>query len=200
MGEKMKLTPIPCKRNSFLKNKKEKDDYTKAKRAAVCMRRLEYTHGLKKNKSQEFPRNNTESKDNKVDLLSIVKGAILIIEDWWMKIMKERKDITKSDEINNEYFKEFTGRGSTNNIPDISGGLYSDRYYNNYRNENSFIEDWMIRQSMRLIQKKEHNSYRFNSYDYNSLTSKNTETAIFSGFTGGVTIKMEFLSFLSFSL
>ena len=174
MGKKMQLTPIPCKRNSFLKNKKEKDDYTKAKRAAVCMRRLEYTHGLKKNKSQEFPRNNTESKDNKVDLLSIVKGAILIIEDWWMKIMKERKDITKSDEINNEYFKEFTGRGSNNIILDnISGGLYSDRYYNNYRNENSFIEDWMIRQSMRLIQKKENNSYRFNSYDYNSLTSKN---------------------------
>ena len=179
MGEKMKLTPIPCKRNSFLKNKKEKDDYTKAKRAAVCMRRLEYTHGLKKNKSQEFLRNNTEKKENKIDLLSVVKGAILIIEDWWIKIMKERKDITKYDEINDDYFKEFTGRSSTSTIPDkIIGGLNSDRYYNNFRNENSFIEDWLIRQSMRLIQKKEKNSYRFNSYEYNSLTSKSKNNKI----------------------
>ena len=173
MGAKMKLTPIPCKRNSFLKNPKEKDDYTKAKRAAVCMRRLEYTHGLKKNKSQEFPRNNTENKDIKNDLLSIVKGAVLVIEDWWIKIMKERKDITQS-EINDNYFKELTGRGSTSTMSDnIFGGLYSDRYYNNCRNENNFIEDWLTKQSMRLIQKKEKNSYRFNSYDYNLLTSKN---------------------------
>ena len=172
MGEKMKLTPIPCKRNSFLKNPKEKDDYTKAKRAAVCMRRLEYTHGLKKNKSQEFLNNNTENNEIKIDLLSVVKGAVLVIEDWWMKIMKERKDITQS-EINDDYFKELAGRLSTSTIPDnIFGGLYSDRYYSNYRNENNFIEDWITRQALRLIQKKEKNSDRFNSYDYNSITSK----------------------------
>jgi len=171
MGEQMKLTPIPCKRNSFLRNKKEKDDYTKAKRAAVCMRRLEYTHGLKKNKSQEFLRN-TENEDNKIDLLSIIKGAVLIIEDWWKKILEERKDFPQN-EINDEYFKEFTGRGSTRTMHDnILEGFNSDRYYNNYRNENNFIEDWLIRQSMRLIQKKEQKSYRFNSYNYNLLTPK----------------------------
>ena len=40
MGEKMKLTPIPSKKFSFMKNKNEKDEYLKAKRSAVCMRRL----------------------------------------------------------------------------------------------------------------------------------------------------------------
>ena len=172
MGEKMKLTPIPSKRNSFLKNQKEKDDYTKAKRAAVCMRRLEYTHGLTKNKSQEFHRNKVINTDNKIDLLSIIKGAVLVIEDWWIKILENRKDFNQS-EINDDYFKEFTERSSTSTIPDnILGGFNSERHYHNYSMENNFIEDWLIKQSMRLIHKKEQKSYRFKSYNYNLLTSK----------------------------
>ena len=42
----MNLTPIPVKRNIYLKNEKEKKDYKNAERAAVILRRLEYTHGL----------------------------------------------------------------------------------------------------------------------------------------------------------
>ena len=30
MGEKMKLTPIPSKRDAFFKNEKEKEEYLKA--------------------------------------------------------------------------------------------------------------------------------------------------------------------------
>ena len=80
MGQKMNLTPIPVKRNIYLKNEKEKKDLKNAERAAVILRRLEYTHGLGEKKN----------KDDKI-LFYLMKGAALIIEDWWIRIIEERK-------------------------------------------------------------------------------------------------------------
>ena len=80
MGQKMNLTPIPVKRNIFLKNEKEKKDYKNAERAAVIMRRLEYTYGL----------GDKRDKNDKI-LFYLMKGAALIIEDWWISILKNKK-------------------------------------------------------------------------------------------------------------
>ena len=80
MGPKMNLTPIPVKRNIYIKNEKEKKDYKNAERAAVILRRLEYTHGLgdKRNHSQKI-------------IFYLMKGAALIIEDWWIKVYNQKK-------------------------------------------------------------------------------------------------------------
>ena len=80
MGQKMNLTPIPLKRNIYLKNDKEKKDYKNAERAAVILRRLEYTHGLGGNKN----------KSEKI-FFYLLKGAALIIEDWWIQIARNKK-------------------------------------------------------------------------------------------------------------
>ena len=76
MGQKMHLTPIPIKRQIFLKNEAEKNNYKNAERAAVIMRRLEYTHGL----------GNKKNNDEKI-YFYLLKGAALIIEEWWLKIL-----------------------------------------------------------------------------------------------------------------
>ena len=80
MGQKMNLTPIPVKRNIYLKNEKEKKDYKNAERAAVILRRLEYTHGLSGN----------NHRDEKI-FFYLMKGAALIIEDWWINIYINKK-------------------------------------------------------------------------------------------------------------
>ena len=59
-----------------LKNEKEKKDYKNAERAAVILRRLEYTHGL----------GEKINKEDKI-IFYLMKGAALIIEDWWIKIV-----------------------------------------------------------------------------------------------------------------
>ena len=91
MGQKMNLTPIPLKRNIYLKNDKEKKDYKNAERAAVILRRLEYTHGLGGNKN----------KSEKI-FFYLMKGAALIIEDWWIKIVRNKKK--------NEDYKALLGK------------------------------------------------------------------------------------------
>ena len=82
MGEDMNLTPIPIKRQIYIKNQKEKNDYKNAERAAVIMRRLEYTHGL-----------GIKKHNDKKIYFYLMKGAVLIIEDWWIKVMKRRGNI-----------------------------------------------------------------------------------------------------------
>ena len=94
MGQEMQLTPIPYKRPIYLKNQTEKKDYKNAERSAVTMRRLEYTHGIGNKKYNE-----------KNIILYLMKGAILIIEDWWIQIMNKRKknNIENNNEYNNRY-------------------------------------------------------------------------------------------------
>ena len=170
MGEKMKLTPIPSKRDAFFKNEKEKEEYLKAKRSAVCMRRLEYTHGLKKNNSQEFRRTNYNNRNNNINFLSILKGAVLIIEDWWIKILHQRNEFIEN-EIDAVNFIGITGRGSTNSI---EKKILKNLNTINSNTENDFIENWITRQSQRKIQKNEqdYNNFKDDNSYFSYLTSK----------------------------
>ena len=92
MGKEMALTPIPYKKNIFIKTSKEKDDYLKAQKSAVFMRRLEYNYGLKDNKTKK-------NNNKKIDFLQILKGAVEIIEDWWIKILNRKKKIKLEKEL-----------------------------------------------------------------------------------------------------
>ena len=180
MGKNMKLTPIPNKRNSFLKNQKEKQDYMKAKRAAVFMRRLEYTHGLRKNRSQELEDDDYKNKNDKVDFLSVLKGAVLVIEDWWIKILNRKKDFV-IDEMSYDDLMVMEGRGTTNSIEkNILKQLSYNMNNENSKNNNTFIENWLSSQSKRLIQKnnKNQNYNRFKYYNYKSLNIENEKKKV----------------------
>ena len=109
MGPKMNLTPIPVKRNIYIKNEKEKKDYKSAERAAVILRRLEYTHGLGDKRNQ----------DNKI-LFYLMKGAVITIEDWWINIYtnkkkKENYDILLSKLNDNKIGEESKDNSISNN-------------------------------------------------------------------------------------
>ena len=168
MGEKMKLTPIPSKKFCFMKNKNEKDEYLKAKRSAVCMRRLEYTHGLKKNKSQDFSRSYYNNKNINNNFLAILKGAVLIIEDWWLKILNKRFFIDNDNNFIEEIVKD-----STNSIEQkILENLNNN---NESKNSNNFIDNYLTKQTNRIIEKNERN----NNIDYNfNFANKNNKKII----------------------
>jgi len=90
--ERIKLTPIPFKNKALIKNKEERKKMHEIKRTSVFMRRVEYTHLIKNFKSKENEKNNLSDK------IYILKGAILIIEDWWKKIIIKRKKLEKERE------------------------------------------------------------------------------------------------------
>ena len=95
-GEKIKLTPIPYKNNILINTIEEKNDITEAKRSAVLMRRVEYTHLIKNFESKKIEENkNTNDKIILADKIYLLKGAIIIIEDWWKKI-KNKRNKTKN--------------------------------------------------------------------------------------------------------
>ena len=101
MGQHMQLTPIPIKKPIYLKNQIEKKNFKNAERTAVIMRRVEYTHGLGAKKINE----------EKI-FFYIFKGAALIIEDWWIKIMNKRNNKIENKNkynryINNRYINNF---------------------------------------------------------------------------------------------
>ena len=112
-GEKIKLTPIPYKNNILINTIEEKNDITEAKRSAVLMRRVEYTHLIKNFESKKIEENkNTNDKIILADKIYLLKGAIIIIEDWWKKIKNKRnktknskkKILNKTKSYNNNYF------------------------------------------------------------------------------------------------
>ena len=132
MGQKMNLTPIPIKRNIYLKNEKEKKDIKNAERAAVILRRLEYTHGLSGN----------NNRDEKI-FFYLMKGAALIIEDWWIniylnkkkdddynKLLGKIKNLENIDKENNERNNRFI----LNNKKNKNGKKYNN-YDKNYKNQ-----------------------------------------------------------------
>ena len=95
--EKLKLTPIPFKNKILISGEEERKKIKEAQKSAVLMRRVEYTHYIKKNKSK----NNIDSNAiNFNDKVYILKGAIIIIEDWWKNI-KYRRKIMKSRKFKN---------------------------------------------------------------------------------------------------
>ena len=131
MGQKMNLTPIPVKRNIYLRNEKEKKDYKNAERAAVIMRRLEYTYGL----------GDKRNKNDKI-LFYLMKGAALIIEDWWISILNNKKKdenyntlrskINKIEKNN----KDNTVRQNRFAFKQRDKGLKSGKNMENNRNKN----------------------------------------------------------------
>ena len=174
MGIKMKLTPIPSKRYEFMKNDKEKEDYLKAKRSAVCMRRLEYTYGLRKNNSQEFIKDSSNDKNNEYDnYLAILKGAVLIIEDWWINILNRRYYLYQNFfEEDDDTVINITEKDSTNSIEqNILKNLIDNR---ENRDENIIVEDWISRQTKRILDKKEKDKkIQFNN-EYNIINQNKT--------------------------
>ena len=156
-GEKIKLTPIPFKNGLLINTTEEKNIIQEAKRSAVLMRRVEYTHLIKKSKTYKKENNEKNDEDkNKVVLnlnekIYILKGAIIIIEEWWKK-MKAKKRETKSkvkkrkNKINLNYESEINrnkndfhfniysnGNKSTNKIN--RNNTYM-RFKSNNKNEN----------------------------------------------------------------
>ena len=107
-GEKIKLTPIPYKNRNLIDDEIEKSNILTAERSAVFMRRLEYTHLIKKNKLKDI--DNPEYSKTSMNLtnkLCLLKGAVLIIEDWWKNILikkaikeKKEKQDKKNQKIN----------------------------------------------------------------------------------------------------
>ena len=95
--EKLKLTPIPFKNKILISGEEERKKIKEAQNSAVLMRRVEYTHYIKKNKSKNNIDNNAINFNDKVYIL---KGAIIIIEDWWKNI-KYRRKIMKSRKFKN---------------------------------------------------------------------------------------------------
>ena len=172
MGVKMKLTPIPVKKFIFMKNDKEKEEYLKAKRSAVCMRRLEYTHGLRKNNSQE---NINDDNNDKNYFLAILKGAVLIIEDWWKKILNRRYYLSENN-LDEDSFIPITEKDSTNSIENnILRSLNYNSENNTYRN-NVIVDDWIRKQAKRLVEKnekKKNHNYKFKFSEENNDKLKN---------------------------
>ena len=102
-GEKIKLTPIPYKNNTLINTIEEKNKITEAKRSAVLMRRVEYTHLIKNFESKKIDENKSiTDKINLAEKIYILKGAIIIIEEWWKKIKNKRNKIKKKKKIVNK--------------------------------------------------------------------------------------------------
>ena len=121
-GEKIKLTPIPYKNNVLINSIEEKNNITEAKRSAVLMRRVEYTHLIKNFGNKKIEENKNSTETDKLDLagkIYILKGAIIIIEEWWKKIKSKRNKIKNKKKIMNK-------NKSYNNI---------NNYYNFYPNK-----------------------------------------------------------------
>ena len=138
MGKSQVLTPIPFKKNIFMKDNIEKEDYLKAKRSAVCMRRLEYTYGLKNNKNKEIIK-------NKNDVISVLKGAVKIIEDWWISILNKKK----KKNINNELFQTInvSEKETINSIEDIFLQNLKNQKLKEHTNYcNDLIDNWISMQ------------------------------------------------------
>ena len=170
MGVNMKLTPIPVKKFIFMKNDKEKEEYLKAKRSAVCMRRLEYTHGLRKNNSQENF-NFYEGNNDKNYFLAILKGAVLIIEDWWIKILNKRYYFDNNN-LDEDSFIPINEKESNNSIEQNLLKSLNYNSENNINRNNIIVDDWITKQAKRIIDKNEkrkNHNYKFKySEEYNN--------------------------------
>ena len=155
-GEKIKLTPIPFKNNILINSEEERHKIQEAKRSAVLMRRVEYTHLIKKYKSNKNLNNKEKRKNDSLflnDKIYILKGAIIMIEDWW-KDIKERKKKKKREKskikINLNYFSDLERNKN-------------ERYTNIYSNE--------IKKN-KLVQSKSYNKFKIRNKNVHKKPSK----------------------------
>ena len=110
-GKKLKLTPIPYKNKSLIDDEIEKKNIIAAKKSAILMRRVEYTHLISNNKLKYTNKSEYDKVlMNLTNKLCLLKGAVLIIEDWWKNIkLNKSKKINKKEskgiqQINYEIF------------------------------------------------------------------------------------------------
>ena len=150
MGPKMNLTPIPIKRNIYFKNDKEKKEYKSAERAAVILRRLEYTYGL----------GDKKNIDNKI-LFYLMKGAAITIEDWWINIYKNKK---KKDNYN-ILLSKLNDSSSNNSNKKIR--KENKDSYNKYNNNNNYKNKFVFKKKI-----NQKSSYNSNSNTKNKLENK----------------------------
>ena len=84
LNERLRLTPIPTRNRILMNTNKEKEDFSNAERSAVLLRRVEYTHGLTTREGKnEFQKCLQKEREK---IFFILKEAVLIIENWWIKI------------------------------------------------------------------------------------------------------------------
>ena len=169
MGQKMHLTPIPIKKQMYLKNQAEKNNYKNAERAAVIMRRLEYTHGL----------GNKKQNEEKI-FFYLIKGAALIIEDWWISIMKKRGNYNIGN-LNNNINSNLEYYNNNNNIE--SNNIFNNDEYNNKR-QNKYTFQMRPKSSARTINYSLYNDYNIennnNKNNYNMNQNKNNRIKLIS--------------------
>ena len=132
-GEKIKLTPIPYKNDILINTEEERNRIQEAKRSAVLMRRVEYTHLIKKNKSStkiNNKRNKNKGELNWNDKIYILKGAVIMIEDWWKGIKEKKKQKNTSKKSKSKV----KGKINLNYINDLNRKK-NERYKNVNSNE-----------------------------------------------------------------
>jgi hypothetical protein len=132
-GEKIKLTPIPYKNDILINTEEERNRIQEAKRSAVLMRRVEYTHLIKKNKSSSKinnKRNKNKDALNWNDKIYILKGAVIMIEDWWKGIKEKKKQKNTSKKSKSKV----KGKINLNYINDLNRKK-NERYKNVNSNE-----------------------------------------------------------------
>ena len=133
-GEKIKLTPIPYKNDILINTEEERNRIQEAKRSAVLMRRVEYTHLIKKNKSSTKINNKRNKKKDELnwnDKIYILKGAVIMIEDWWKEIKEKKKQKGNTSKKNKGKVR---GKINLNYISDMNRKK-NERYKNVNSNE-----------------------------------------------------------------
>ena len=171
MGKTMKLTPIPVKKNIFMKNENERKEYLKAKRSAVYMRRLEYTHGLRRNNSQEFINNSYFNNNHKSEFLDILKGAALIIEEWWINILNKRNYYNERHN-NMEDNSIIAPAEKDSSLNSIEQNILKNLNCNNENtdNKNIMVNNWISKQAKKIVEKNEKKKIINNNF-FNSNAS-----------------------------
>ena len=164
-GEKIKLTPIPFKKKDFINNKEEIKKIQEIKRSTVFMRKIEYTHLIKNLNSKN---KNDKEKDLKklAEKIYILKGAILIIEDWWKKIKLQRKKRKEEEEKrldkNNLYYINMNGNLKENNI-------------NNNFNEKIQKNKYLLNDINQMLKLNENNNFKKANLNNNEKIIKNSK-------------------------
>ena len=199
-GEKMKLTPIPFKKEAVINNREERKKIQEIKRSAVFMRKVEYTHLINNIKSKHKEPNYVEDK------IYILKGAVLIIEDWWKKIkskrklMEEKKRLAQIINYNNNnkmaLKKKSKGSEESNKILHNNSTTINSKALDSYNNsessqifnnpdllskkinENEIYKKRIISDKMRKNNSTENNSTKKNSNIKPHNKSKNKNNSI----------------------
>ena len=173
-GEKIKLTPIPYKKDILINSEEERNKIKEAKRSAVLMRQVEYTHLIKKNKPNNSINYNKDKNSNYLaDKIYILKGAIIIIEDWWREMKNRRKyrESKKNKGKMNLRYNSNMKRDVNNIDTNLNSNkirqkkeLLENKSYKRFKSNNKKVNKKPIKLNIE-------NSYTFNSNDFGKSNS-----------------------------